>query len=100
MISDNVDVIFTAAGGAGSPALLYASNVTTRAGDPVYVIGVDNDQYYDLFATLPFNQRSRMITSSMKRLDVAVSMCISELVLGSFHGGKVRTFDTSNGGKI
>ena len=98
MISDNVDVIFTAAGGSGPPALLYASNATTPSGDPVYVIGVDTDQYYDIMSSLPLLQRSRMITSALKRVDVAVSYCINEMVAGTYQGGKVRTSDTSNGG--
>lgn len=83
MITKGADVIYHAAGGTGAGVISACDE------NGVYAIGVDSDQAYLAPNTV--------ITSAMKRVDIA-SQDISLAVLnGEFEGG-VHTYDLSNGG--
>ena len=88
MYSDGADVIYTAAGGSGQGTTQAAS----EAGEPgsVWVIGVDSDVYNLESAEL----QPYILTSMLKRVDVAVQQTIEALANGEFRGG-VRVFDLS-----
>ena len=83
MFSKGADIIYHAAGGTG------AGVISACADNGIYAIGVDSDQNYLAPETV--------ITSAMKRVDIA-SQDISLAVLsGEFTGG-VHQYDLSNGG--
>ncbi len=77
MITNGADIIFHAAGGTG----LGVIEACSEAGDGIYAIGVDTDQNY----LAP----DSVLTSAMKRVDVAVYDTVEDLVNGSLAGGEV-----------
>ena len=81
LTSLGADVIFGAAGGAGSGAILDASNRS------FLVIGVDADEYLSNFATASVAQKGRLLASAMKRTDVAVRLFVQQLAAGTFISG-------------
>jgi basic membrane protein A and related proteins len=81
MLDADADVIFPAAGGTGSGALLR----TTEAG--AWAIGVDSDEYLTVFAGGTAAGADHLLTSAIKRLDNAVFQVISETVNDSFVSG-------------
>jgi len=78
-----VDIIYQAAGGTGL-GVIDAAREKDR-----WVIGTDANQNY----MAPGN----VLTSMVKRVDVAVFETIKSIVQGTFSGG-IRDFDLSNGG--
>jgi basic membrane protein A and related proteins len=91
MYEDGADVIYSAAGGSGQGAVEAA----TEAGEPgeVWAIGVDSDVY-----NLESPERQPYIlTSMLKKVDVAVFETIEALSTGAYCGG-VQTFDLASGG--
>ena len=82
-ISQGSDVVFQVAGGCGLGAL----NAAKQKG--VWGIGVDADQAY---------LGSYILTSAIKKVDVAVFDTIKDLVAGKKIGGGITTFDSTNGG--
>ena len=60
---DGADVVYHAAGASGSGVFAAAVD----AGDGMWAIGVDSDQ----FLTAPKDQQSHILTSMLKRVDVA-----------------------------
>ena len=91
MYSEGADVIYAAAGGSGLGVFQAAS----EAGEPgsVWAIGVDSDQYNLVDAAL----QPYILTSMLKKVDVAVFDTIEALTLGEFRGGP-QTFDLASGG--
>lgn len=83
MLDEGADVIFPAAGGTGSGALLTA----TQAG--AWAVGVDSDQYLTVFEGGTVPGADHLLTSAMKRLDNAVFQIISETIDDSFVSGTV-----------
>jgi basic membrane protein A and related proteins len=83
MLDEGADVIFPAAGGTGSGALLTA----TQAG--AWAVGVDSDQYITVFANGTVAGADHLLTSVMKRLDNAVFQIISETIADAFVSGTV-----------
>ena len=81
------DVVFQVAGGAGVGVFRAAKN----AGK--FAIGVDEDQYKTVDAAL----RPVILTSMVKRVDVAVFDFISSVVKGKFRAG-VQRYDLADGG--
>ena len=77
-IAEGADVIFGAGGQTGSGAIQAA------AADGIYVVGVDQDEYYTTFKGGP---APMLLSSALKRVDNAVYNTIQELVEGSFEGG-------------
>jgi basic membrane protein A and related proteins len=86
------DVIYHAAGGSGG-GLFEAALETSEEGDQVWAIGVDSDQYN----TAEEEVRDHILTSMLKRVDVAVFDAIDSFVNGELEGG-VRVYDLSNDG--
>ena len=84
LYDDNVDVIFSVAGLSGN-GVIRAAGERKR-----YVIGVDADQDY--------MAKGYVLTSVMKRLDIAVFNVLSEVIAGHAVRGGVRSFDLHNGG--
>jgi basic membrane protein A len=82
-ITQKSDVVFQVAGGCGLGALAAAKEKN------VWGIGVDADQAY---------LGSYILTSAVKKVDVAVYDTIKKVVDGTFAGGGVSYFDASNGG--
>ncbi len=85
------DIIYSAAGSSG----LGAFEAAAEAGEPgdVWAIGVDSDQYELVSAEL----QPYILTSMLKKVDVATFNTISAFDDGSFAGG-VTVFDVSSDG--
>jgi basic membrane protein A and related proteins len=81
-ISQGSDVVFQVAGGCGLGALSAAKEKS------VWGIGVDADQAY---------LGDYILTSAIKKVDVAVFDTIKEVVDGTFTGGGITTFDATKG---
>jgi basic membrane protein A len=81
-ISQNSDVVFQVAGGCGLGALSAAKEKS------VWGIGVDADQAY---------LGDYILTSAIKKVDVAVFDTIKQVVDGTFQGGGITTFDAAKG---
>ena len=81
-ISQGSDVVFQVAGGCGLGALSAAKE------KGVWGIGVDADQAY---------LGDYILTSAVKKVDVAVFDTIKQIVDGTFTGGGVTTFDATKG---
>lgn len=96
MFDRGVNVIFCAAGGVGVGAINEAKN-RVQAGEDVWIVGVDVDQYADGVYDEGANS-SVVLTSATKKIDqVAYDMIKAELD-GSFPGGEILTFDAKNDG--
>jgi len=94
MYDKGVDAIFAAAGGVGIGAINEAKT-RAAAGEEVWIIGVDVDQYaegiYD-------GTNSIILTSAMKYIDVAAYDMIKAELDGEFPGGQMLILDASNYG--
>lgn len=89
-----VDVIFAAAGNVGSGVIKEARERAT-AGEDVWVVGVDVDQYDDgIYA----DGKSVILTSAVKKIDTATYDVIGMEVNGTFPGGQTLMYDISNDG--
>ncbi|HWM19028.1 MAG TPA: BMP family ABC transporter substrate-binding protein [Ilumatobacteraceae bacterium] len=88
MYADGADVIYHAAGGTG----LGVFQAATEAGAPgeVWAIGVDSDQWQ----TADPAQQPYILTSMLKRVDVAVYETIKAEAEGAFAPG-IQVFDLS-----
>jgi basic membrane protein A len=79
-IADGADVIFGAGGPTGSGGIVAAME------KGVFAIGVDQDEY---FTTMGGGPAPFLLTSAMKRVDVAVYSAIKSFVEGTFEGGVI-----------
>jgi basic membrane protein A and related proteins len=82
-ISQHSDVVFQVAGGCGLGALSAAKE------KGVWGVGVDADQAY---------LGSYILTSAVKKVDVAVFATIKQVQAGTFKGGTTDFFTAQNGG--
>lgn len=89
-----VKAIFAAAGGVGIGAINEAKT-RTQAGTPVWVIGVDSDQYN---VGVYEGEKSVILTSALKRVDQAAYDMIKAQLDGKFPGGQTIVMDAKNGG--
>ncbi len=87
-------VIFACAGGTGNGVISEASE-RRQNGEDVWVIGVDTDQY-DL-GLYGDNDESSILTSMMKRVDVAAYTACEQVANDSFVSGDV-LYNLENGG--
>ena len=87
MFDAGADVVYHAAGGSGGGLFEAASEAGKLA------IGVDSDQY----ETADPAVRDVILTSMIKKVDVAVFDFISKVVDGSFEGGET-VYDLEQGG--
>ncbi|WP_199622079.1 BMP family lipoprotein [Paenibacillus alkalitolerans] len=94
MYDRGVKVIFAAAGGVGVGAINEAK---TRAegGNEVWIVGVDVDQYAD---GIYKDDKSIILTSAMKKIDVAAYDMVIAESKGEFPGGQTLIFDAKNDG--
>lgn len=90
-IAEGADVIFGVGGQAGSGALLGATQ------DGAWAIGSDVDEYVTTFSGGAAAGASRLLSSAVKRADVAVSAAIADVVWGRFRSGAVQ-FDAASDG--
>ncbi|NLN64210.1 MAG: BMP family ABC transporter substrate-binding protein [Clostridiaceae bacterium] len=94
MYDRGVKAIFAAAGGVGIGAITEAK-VRASAGEEVWVVGVDVDQYAEGIYT---EGKSAILTSAMKGIEqAAYDMVIAEKD-GKFPGGQILTFNAKNNG--
>jgi basic membrane protein A len=89
MYEGGEDVVFHAAGGSGNGLFEAAA----AAGDGKWAIGVDSDQYL----TASADQQKHILTSMLKRVDVAVYGAIKDFADGKTEGGTV-VYDLSKDG--
>lgn len=90
MYEDGADVIYHAAGGTGAGLFEAAKEYSEASGTKVWAIGVDSDQYNTAGAEV----QEYILTSMLKRVDVAVFNTIKAQVEGTFVPG-VNVFDLS-----
>ena len=93
MFEGGADVVYHAAGGSGLGLFEAAKEYSDTSGTHVWAIGVDSDQYQ----TAPADLQPYILTSMLKRVDVAVYETIKAQVDGAFAGGYV-TFDLARDG--
>jgi basic membrane protein A len=94
MYDKGVKAIFAAAGGVGIGAINEAKT-RASAGQAVWVIGVDVDQYSEgIYA----DGKSAILTSAMKRIDQAAYDMVMAEKDGKFPGGQILTFNAKNNG--
>jgi len=86
-------IIFHAAGGTGN-GMIKEAKERSEKGDIRWAIGVDKDQYTDGL----FGDKSAVLTSMMKRVDVAAYEVSKMAQAGQFPGGQVLVFSLKNGG--
>jgi len=85
--ADGIEVIYTAAGGSG------AGTIEAAVESEKWAIGVDSDQYL----TASPEQQERILTSMLKRVDVAVFETAKAAAEGTLTGG-FATYDLSTDG--
>ena len=90
------DVIYHAAGGTGIGMFEAAAEVSASTGSKVWGIGVDQDQYLTIGGAIPEVQEF-ILTSMVKKVEVAVYNAIADTVNGTFTGGPVAE-DVESGG--
>lgn len=89
-----VDVIFCAAGAVGTGVIKEARE-RAQAGQEVWVIGVDVDQYDDgLYA----DGQSVVLTSAVKKINVATQDVIESAIADEFPGGQILIYSMENDG--
>ncbi|MDF1618405.1 BMP family lipoprotein [Petrocella sp. FN5] len=94
MYDQGAYVIFHAAGGTGNGLIKEARDRRTN-GEDVWAIGVDKDQYED---GIYEGDMSAVLTSMMKRVDVAARDVAEMTYNGEFPGGGILVFDLTNQG--
>lgn len=94
MYDRGVKAIFCAAGGVGV-GVINEAKTRALSGNDAWVIGVDVDQYAD---GIYEENKSVILTSAIKRIDVAAYDMIKAEIEGNFPGGQTLTFDASNDG--
>ena len=83
MYGRGVDVIYHASGGSGAGLFEAAKEFSASSGTQVWAIGVDSDQ----FQAVSDDLKPHILTSMLKRVDVAVLETIHDEVEDSFQGG-------------
>jgi basic membrane protein A and related proteins len=94
MYDRGVKAIFAAAGGVGV-GVINEAKARASAGQEVWVVGVDVDQYGEgEYAT----GKSVILTSAMKGIGVAAYDMIADALADTFPGGEILTFSAENNG--
>ena len=96
MYDSGIDIIYAPAGASGTGMFKAAKEYTDRVGQSkkVWGIGVDSDQYLTVGADLaPY-----VLTSAIKRVDIAVYETIKSFTAGTLKGGTTEKFDAARGG--
>jgi basic membrane protein A len=90
-IAEGADVIFGAGGQTGS------GGIQAAAQDGIFVIGVDQDEFITTFQNGAAPGADKVLSSAIKRVDVAVFSAIKEAQAGTFKGGTA-VFSAANDG--
>jgi len=91
-IGEGADVIFGAGGPTGS------GGIKRGAEEGIWVIGVDQDEYFTTFGGGTTPGADRLISSAVKRVDLGVYDQILGAILDNFAGGALYILDAANGG--
>ena len=92
-IGEGADVIFGAGGPTGSGGIAAAAKKN------VFVIGVDQDEYFTTFASGANEGSAMLISSAMKRVDVGAYDMIKARVTGTgWPEGSIYLMDAKSGG--
>ena len=83
MYEKGADIVYHAAGGSGAGLFEAAKSFSEESGSKVWAIGVDQDQY----TTADEAVREYIMTSMLKRVDVAVFNTIKAVAEGNFVAG-------------
>jgi basic membrane protein A len=94
MYDRGVKAVFAAAGGVGV-GVINEAKTRAAAGNEVWVVGVDVDQYAD---GIYDGEKSIILTSAVKRIDHAAFDMIKAELEGNFPGGETLVFDAANEG--
>lgn len=94
MYDSGVKVIYHAAGGTGT-GLIKEAKDRALAGDEVWAIGVDRDQYAD---GIYEGEKSVILTSMLKRVDTVAYDVSKQVEDGTFDGGITLTYDLASDG--
>ena len=94
MYDQGAYIIYHAAGGTGNGLIKEAKDRRTN-GEDVWAIGVDKDQYAD---GIYDGDNSAVLTSMMKRVDVAAYDVAAKTLAGEFPGGEVLVYSLANDG--
>ena len=108
MYDAGADVIFVAAGGTGSGSIKEAQERATKdlkeSGEVKHwIVGVDKDQYSEgVFKAKDKDgkdvEKSVILTSAVKRIDVAVANILDAIKAGKFEGGQAKVFTIKEDG--
>lgn len=94
--SQGADIIFHASGATGNGVFAEAKErIQQNPDQPVWVIGVDSDQYEEGKVSDDVNVT---LTSALKRVDVAVKEIAERAMNGDFPGGETITFGLADNG--
>ncbi|MGI8518253.1 MAG: BMP family lipoprotein [Acidimicrobiia bacterium] len=88
MYDGGADIVYHAAGGSGAGLFEAASVASDTSGSKVWAIGVDSDQYNTADPAV----QEFILTSMLKRVDVAVFQLIESHINGTFTPGPT-TYD-------
>lgn len=91
-VGEGADVVFGAGGPTGSGAIKAAAE------QGAYVIGVDQDEYVTTFGGGESPGAENVLSSAIKRVDVAVSDQIRAFVEGTFEGNGIALYEAANDG--
>ena len=86
IFEEGADVIYHAAGGTGAGLFTAAKEHSEATGSKVWGIGVDSDQYY----TVDADVQEYVLSSMLKRVDVAVFEIVKAHLEGTFTPGETR----------
>ena len=90
MYEEGADIVYHAAGGSGAGLFQAAKEQSDATGSKVWAIGVDSDQYL----TSDAGVREYILTSMLKRVDVAIFEVIKAAIEGTVQPGPT-TYDLS-----
>lgn len=94
MYDKGVDVVFAAAGSVGI-GVINEAKARANAGEEVWVVGVDVDQYSEgLYA----DDKSAVLTSAVKYIDIVTFDMVEAHLQDAFPGGETLIFDAKNDG--
>ena len=93
MFESGADIVYHAAGGSGAGLFQAAKDYSEANGSKVWAIGVDSDQYLNAGDDV----RDYILTSMLKRVDVAVFDTIQAQIDGAFTAG-ANEFDLADEG--
>ncbi|SEM48863.1 nucleoside-binding protein [Mesobacillus persicus] len=99
MYSSGVDVVFHAAGATGNGLFKEARDL--KAKDPsknYWAIGVDSDQVAEGVVEIDGTEHNIILTSALKRVDVAVNDLSTKAKEGNFPGGETTVYGLAEDG--